>query len=187
MKDISEKDLIQLILNEPDNYRHIVDRYEEPLLRYIKRFLYVNSEDAQDIVQDVFIKAYRNLNSYNPRHKFSSWIYRIAHNEAVSFLRKNRKRKVEMVNDRENSVFENLASDLNIEEEYIKKDFFKKFKKALYSLDSKYRDVLVLKFMEEKDYNEISEILHIPSGTIGSLISRAKDKLRSIMGIYEKD
>jgi len=182
----TDKEIVKLVVEDSDNYRYLVERYEKKLLRYIKRLLYINTEDAEDILQEVFIKAYRNLNSYSPKYKFSSWIYRIAHNEAISFLRKNKKRRLEIVNDPEKNIFDTLASDLDLEKEYIEKDSEKEFENVLYKLDTKYRDILVLKFLEGKDYNEISEILHISSGTVGSLISRAKVKLKDLIELNGK-
>lgn len=182
----TDEEIVKLTVESSDNYRYLVERYEKKLLRYIKRLLYINTEDAEDILQEVFLKAYRNLNSYNPKYKFSSWIYRIAHNEAISFLRRNKKRKFEVVNDPEKNIFDTLASDLDLEKEYIEKDREKELEKVLYKLDAKYRDVLVLKFLEGKDYNEISEILHISAGTVGSLISRAKVKLKDLIELDGK-
>ncbi len=181
MLNKSDEEIVQMTLENINNYRYIIERYEGKLMRYIRGLLYVNTEDAEDILQEVFIKAYRNLNSFNPKYKFSNWIYRIAHNEAVSFLRKNKKRKLEIANDPEKDIFENLASDLDLEKEYMEEDSAERVGKILAKLDTKYRDVLVLKYLEGKDYNEISEILHIPSGTVGSLISRAKIKLKDMM------
>ncbi len=181
MKNISDAELVKRTLKDSKNYRPLVERYEKRLLYYVKNMVYVNEEDAQDIVQEAFIKGYRNLNSYNPKYKFSSWIYRITHNEAVSFLRKNKNRKFEIANDPEKSIFDTIASGLDLEKEYIKREGKGDLESALGKLDSRYREVMVLKFVEGMEYNEIADILHIPSGTIGSLISRAKVKLKELL------
>jgi len=181
-----DKEIVKLTLENPDNYRYLVERYEKKLLGYVKRLLYVNTEDAEDILQEVFLKAYRNLNSYNPKYKFSSWIYRITHNEAVSFLRKSKRRSLEIANNPNRNIFDTLPSGLDLEKECMEEDWKKEFEEALYRLDVKYREVLVLKFLEEKDYNEISEILRIPAGTVGSLISRAKVKLKDLIELDGK-
>jgi len=187
MHKLKDEKLVRLSLEDPKNYKHLVERYEGKLMGYIRRLLYVNTEDAQDILQEVFIKAYRNLNSFNPKYKFSNWIYRIAHNESVSFLRKNKRRRLEIANDPKKNIFENLASDLDLEKEYIERESAERVEKIFAKLDTKYRDVLVLKFLEGMDYNEISEILHIPSGTVGSLISRAKIKLKHMMNVDDEN
>lgn len=181
MKEKSDQQLVELTLKDIDSYKYLVERYERRLLSYIKSILYVNNEDAEDILQEVFIKAYRNLNSYNSKYKFSNWIYRIAHNESISFLRKNKNLMKNIPNSAENNIFDTLPSDIDLEKDILKESERERVTLLLKKLDSKSRDVLYLKYIEEKDYNEISEILHISSGTVGSLISRAKIKLKKLI------
>ena len=78
-----DEQLVQLSLNNQDYFYYLMKRYEIKLLRYIKRLTTVSPEEAKDIIQEIFIKVYRNLNGFNPKLKFSSWIYRIAHNEII--------------------------------------------------------------------------------------------------------
>ena len=177
----TDYEIVLQTLENVDDYKYLIERYEKKLFIYIQRILYVNKEDTEDILQEVFIKAYRNLNSYDPKYNFSSWIYRITHNEAISFLRANKKRQLDISNDMENNIFDTIASDIDIEKEAIKDWDSKRVHEVLAKLDSKYREVLVLKYIEEKDYNEISDILQIPSGTVGSLINRAKDKFKKLI------
>jgi len=177
----TDYEIVLQTLENVDDYKYLIQRYEKKLFIYIQRILYVNKEDTEDILQEVFIKAYRNLNSYNPQYQFSNWIYRITHNEAISFLRSNKKRQLEISNDMENSIFDTIASDIDIEKEAIKDWDSRRVHEILAKLDSKYREVLVLKYIEEKDYNEISDILQVPSGTVGSLINRAKDKFKKLV------
>jgi len=181
-KDLSDIEIVNLLKEDIDMYSVLIERYEKQLMVYVRRILFVSVEDAEDILQEIFIKVYRNINSYDPKYKFSSWIYRIAHNEGVSYLRsKKRKQISKNVSGGEDDIFEKIPSDIDIEGEYIKKDSQKTLAKALKKLDSKYREVLILRFFEEKEYNEISEILHIPSGTVASLINRGKEKLKILI------
>ena len=183
MLELSDQEVVKLTLEDNKNYKELVNRYENKLLRYIKRILYIGNEDAEDILQESFIKAYKNLNSYNSKYKFSSWIYRITHNEAISYLRKNiKKRNSDIKNDNEESILDNLASDLDLEAEMIKKDTKKIVNNALKSSDQKYRDVLILKFLEEMDYNEISNVLDMFIWYCW-LISRAKVKLKELIDL----
>lgn len=187
MSEKSDLQIIQDTLEDIDNYKYIVERYETRLLLYIQRILYVNDEDAQDILQEVFIKAYRNLNSYNPKYKFSNWIYRITHNESVNFLRKNKNLRKNISNDPDIDIFETIPSSIDIEKESIEESDKDDILSTISKLDKKYKDVLILKYLEEKDYNEISEILHISPGTVGSLISRGKVKLKKLIKKYGKN
>ena len=176
--DKTDEELVRFTLKDRENYRHLMQKYEDKLTRYIIRLTGVSSEDAEDILQGVFIKAYRNLNSFNPNLKFSSWIYRIAHNEAVTYLRRADTRP-KTINPEASSILVGLIkSNLDIEEAIDKKKMEEKLKETIQKLDQKYRDVLILKYIEGKDYREISDILRKPQGTVATLLKRAKEQLR---------
>ncbi|MGA2666745.1 MAG: RNA polymerase sigma factor [Patescibacteria group bacterium] len=167
----SDEKIVQLSLSDKENYLHLMRRYEPKLLRYIFRITNCSREDAEDILQEVFIKAYQNLNDFDQSLKFSSWIYRICHNEVISHWRKlnNSPKNVELF---DNDI--KLSSNAPIYKELDIKLNKEKIDEVLKKLPIKYRDVLVLRFFEEKDYGEIADILKSPLGTVGTLISRAK-------------
>lgn len=173
--DTTDEKLVALAIKEDRYYEVIVERYEKKLQRYIIRFINCSVEDAQDIMQEVFINAYRNLNGFNKDLKLSSWLYRIAHNEAVSHLRRISSRPTVIMEDEK---FEALASELNIENELGRKMEDAMLRQAIGSLDEKYRDAIVLRYLEEKNYEEISDILMKPLGSVSSLITRAKRLLQ---------
>jgi RNA polymerase sigma-70 factor (ECF subfamily) len=181
IKQLTDYELVLEVLSDLSNYQFVIERYSDKLIKYIQRLIYVNREDAEDILQEVFIKTYRNLNSYNPKYKFSSWIYRITHNEAISFLRSRQTKIPTVVNEFEKDVFAELVSDVNLEDEYISKATSQTVHQVLAKLDTKYRSVLVLRFIEDMDYNEISNTLQISVGTVGSLINRAKSKFKELI------
>ena len=172
--------MVQAALKNADDFLLIMEAYEKQLLVYIRRTCSASQEDAQDILQDVFIKAYRYLNSFDQDLKFSSWLYRIAHNQCIDWHRKN-KNKQTLSGEDSDTVFEKLASDLNLNDKIDKKLNKEKIHELLGELDKKYHDILVLKFLEEKDYNEISDILKMPLGTSATQINRAKKKFKSIL------
>lgn len=181
---LSDSQIVERVASDINAYKYIIERYESKLLRYIQRILYISSEDAEDILQEVFLKAYKNINGYDPKYKFSNWIYRIAHNEAISFLRK--KKTVTESNENED-IFDTIPSDINIEDEFVKDLKRKEVRDLLSKLDSKYREVLILRYFEDMGYNEISEVLHIPSGSVASLISRGKEKFKMLVQRYGKN
>ncbi len=180
----SDEDLVALSLKERDFFGCIVDRYEEKLFRYIRRITNVPVEDVEDLLQESFIKAYIHLNSFDPSLKFSSWIYRITYNHVVSSHRKRMVRPEGNSIDVENSVLENIASQEHIVDDIDKKERNKNLKYAIEKLDNKYKEVIILFFFEEKDYKEISDILEKPIGTISTLLSRSKKRLRQL---YDKE
>lgn len=174
----SDEDLIELTLKDPDFFSYIINRYQDKLSLYIRRISNINFEDAQDILQEVFLKIYLNLNDYNSSLKFSSWIYRIAHNQTISRHRHLKSRPEGNSLDLDEGLIDRLSSEEDILQELDKKISRKNIIKILNSLDKKYRDVLVLKFLEEKSYQEISDIIKKPSGTVASMINKAKEKFR---------
>lgn len=173
----TDEELAKESLTDESCYARLMERYERKLMRYVMRLVSLTKEDAEDVVQDVFIKTYLNLNDFDPSLKFSSWIYRIAHNETVSKLRKMKARP-QIVDGEDGEQFEKIVSEINTESELDRKYASEKVREALEKLDRKYREVLVLRFLEEKDYKEISDILKKPLGTVSVLLNRAKAKLK---------
>ena len=182
--EYTDIEIVEMTLKDLNSYKYIIDRYESKLLRYIQRVIFVSKEDAEDILQEVFIKAYRNLNGYDSKYSFSSWIYRIAHNEAISFLRK-KKKVIEGNGDIE--IFERISSGEDIEDDFISELKRKEVRGLLSKLDPKYREVLILRYFEDMEYNEISDILHTSIGNVSSLINRGKGKFKMLIERYGKN
>ena len=169
----TDENLAFLVLKNQNYFLCIVERYQEKLFYYIKRISNLSPEEIEDLLQEIFIKVYKNLNDFDQSLKFSSWIYRIAHNQVISNFRKTKSRP-QIIWDEDKNILENIKSEFNIEKE-IDNDFLKKHVNTILNkLDEKYKEVLVLKFLEEKNYQEISDILKKPTGTIGTLLHRAK-------------
>ena len=172
---LTDEALIHLTLNNDKNYyRYIVDRYTEKLSRYTRRITSLDDDDIKDIIQTTFIKAYTNLNDFDITLSFSSWIYRITHNETITFIRKNKHTVRLQIEDDDLNIFENIADEANLEIEFDIKIKQEEVKKKLNSISAEYREILILRFFEEKSYQEISDILKKPIGTISTMIHRAK-------------
>ena len=172
---ISDEQIVDKVRQgDNESYSEIVKRYKDKLLRYIRRLSY-NSNEAEDILQDVFIKAYKNLYSFNIKKKFSSWIYRIAHNETINHIKKNKREKAVMV-----EIDFDVADKIDLNKELISKDLKKELSGYISKLKLKYRESIILHYFEEKSYEEISDILRIPTSSVGTLIHRAKKKLKKI-------
>ena len=172
--EISDKKLVKLSLENQDYSLYIMRRYEAKLLRYIRRISNLDNDDAQDILQEVFIKTYNNLNNFDPSLKFSSWIYRITHNSVISNFRKLKARQQKILWDDNPEFIKNIASELDLERELNNKLNKEIILKILEKLDFKYKEILELRFLEEKTYDEISDILKKPTGSVATLINRAK-------------
>lgn len=178
----SDKQLVRLTLKNPDYFECLMERYEEKLFRYIRRITNLDKESAEDLLQEVFLKVYRNLNDYDPDFSFSSWVYRITHNEAISAIRKLKARPetINLKNDEGVDFLNIIPSDIDLRRDYIRKELALKVRKLINQLPEKYRTVLILKFLEEKSYEEIADILQKPSGTVATLINRAKEQFRKL-------
>jgi len=168
----SDEEIVKkVIAGDKLAYENIIERYQAKLVRYVSYLLKDNTE-AEDVVQDTFIKAYMNLNSLNLSKKFSSWIYRIAHNESVNKLIKRKWIS--------NFDFELFSTDLSVEEHFEKEEIKNWIALCLDKVDIKYKEPLVLYYLEDKSYDEISTILRIPVGTVGTRINRGKKLLKTI-------
>lgn len=156
-------------------YGILIERYEEKLTRYIRRFTQVD-DDISDIIQVVFVKAYTNLLSFDSTRSFNAWLYRIAHNEAVNYLKKRSGEKVSFID------FDSLLPHLFADEESHtlaeKEETRRHLEKALHGVSPKYREVLVLYYFDDFSYEEIADVLHIPRSTVGVRIQRGKDALK---------
>jgi RNA polymerase sigma-70 factor (ECF subfamily) len=170
-----DEDLVQKIIEgHKELFYHLVTRYEKKLKRYVLTVTNRKSE-VEDIVQTVFLKAYKNLPTFNNNLKFSSWLYRIAHNESINLIGSSFiQRFVSFPNWFDGGKSENLEE--KIDDEQLRK----KLKNCVEQLSIKYKEPLVLFYYEEKTYEEISDILRIPVRNVGVLIHRAKLQVKKI-------
>ena len=177
----TDEELVALTIENQDFFSCLVDRYSEKLTRYIMRISASTREDAEDLLQEIFVKAYRYLNDFNQSLKFSSWIYRIAHNQVISQWRKTKSRPQVIKFEADEDFLKFIANDENLALDTERKLESEEVRQLVDVLDEKYREVLILKFIEGKDYKEISDILKKPLGTIATLINRAKKQLKKII------
>ena len=172
-EDTDESIVARIVAGDVDAYAEIVLRYEAKLHRYVT-YLCHNHTMADDVVQDTFIKAYQNLNGFNPHYKFSPWIYRIAHNETMNAIKKIRYTTDDI------DELPDQHYDQGVEE-LIDSDILKQHVRGcLDKLDSKYREVVQLVYFEHMKYDEASDVLRVPTSTIGVWLSRAKAQLKEL-------
>lgn len=178
----TDEELVELVLIDSDNYSCLVNKYSQGLRRYVIR-LGSRSTDAEDVLQEVFLSAYLHLNDFDKSLKFSSWIYRIAHNETISMFRKHNVKPTIELTDLEPWQELLLGGDpgARVDQELLRA----RVNKILDQLDEKYREILVLKFFEDKDYTEMSDILKKPMGTIATLVNRAKKQFLKLAEISD--
>ena len=172
-KELTDEEIIEKVrTSNQDLYAVIIDRYQKKLIRFAYNLI-KNEERAADTVQESFIKAFINLNSFNIKKKFSSWIYRIVHNQAINLAKKYQK---------ETPLLENwdFKSNDDIEKDFEEKETKEKVEKCLKEIPLLYSEPLSLHYIDEKSYEEISDILRIPMGTVATRINRAKKLMKNI-------
>jgi len=178
----SDEELVQLTLSDKEYFGVLVDRYEAKLTRYIARLGIRQLEDQQDVLQEIFLKAYRNLNGFDTSLRFSSWIYRITHNEAISWYRKQNVRpEGHLIGDSDELLMLLKSKEESVDEQFDKMINVKELNKALEKIDEKYREVIIFRFFDDKEYEEISDILEIPVGSVGTLLHRGKKQLATAL------
>ena len=180
MVELSDAELVRAALADAAAYGRLINRHEAKLRRYVRRILAGQASASDDVLQDVFIKAYVNLNDFDQARAFAPWLYRIAHNEAISHLRKS-SAGIQFVSGEDAQFFlEQIADPEDPASLFWKNRSYDQLQKSLGELDAKYRDVLVLRYLEGQSYDEISEILRLPSGTVATLLKRGLARLRDI-------
>jgi RNA polymerase sigma-70 factor (ECF subfamily) len=176
-QDLSEEAIIRKTQSDTDYFACLVMRYENRLLTYIRKIAQISQQEAEDILQESFIKVWKNLFSFHSSMKLENWIFRIVHNETISFMRKKTsfgknntieiKDDIMTVNEEEKNSSE--PENINAMIEHVL---------PLLKLD--YRNILVLKYLEDKSYEEISDILKIPEGTVAIRLHRAKKAFKKL-------
>ncbi|MCK4656684.1 MAG: sigma-70 family RNA polymerase sigma factor [candidate division Zixibacteria bacterium] len=162
--------------------------YEALLARHNKAIFHVvmkivrNREEAQDLVQETFMKAFNALASYRSEYRFSTWLYKIAANCAIDFIRKKRIEALSLdkpIETKDGRVeFEVPDSSWNPEQDLVRKQKLKSIEEAIDSLPDKYREVIIYRHKDDKPYEEIADILKVPVGTVKARIFRARELLK---------
>jgi RNA polymerase sigma-70 factor (ECF subfamily) len=160
-----------------ESFSFLVERYEKKLKRYAKKFL-ANPEDINDIAQEIFIKAYVNIKSFDAEKKFSPWIYRIAHNELINMLKKKEKSPLPFFDA--DTLFPHPVSREETDKKTREEETKRVLNKCLKEIHPKYREPLLLFYAESLSYNEIAEVMHVPVSTVGVRLKRGKKMLKSL-------
>jgi RNA polymerase sigma-70 factor (ECF subfamily) len=174
LNKFSDEDLVKEVLRDPENLIFLIDRYWEQLFYFVKRISYFSPDDIEDILQEVFIKVYRNINSFDSSYKFSTWVFQITRNTTIDAIRRKAVRPQEFSFDQGDLKQILVESGLGIEEKIVNKEKMKKVEEVIKSLPFKYREVMILKFLEEKSYEEIVDVIRKPKGTVASLLNRGR-------------
>ncbi len=174
----------RVIRGDVDAFSVLVNRYQDRIhsvaLNYVS-----NPEDAMDVTQEAFLKAYTKLRSFDSASAFYTWLYRIAINTAIDFLRKRKSRPAESLDDEKFSEigFEPVSKDPTTDPERVatRAEQARTLRSAIASLSDKLRSVIVLHDVEGLSQEEVAEILKVPIGTVKSRVSRGRAELRYLL------
>lgn len=189
-KDLSDHELIEAAkLGDEDAFAEIVSRYRNQITNYLYRFLN-DYEEAVDLAQETFVRVYFAMERYHTKYAFSTYIYKIASNLAISELRKRKRRKTFSLTglfqtDQEDTTEYQPPDEKNLPDENVVEDEQREvIERAIAALPDKYRAPIVLRDVEEKSYEEVAEILDLGLGTTKSRISRGRKLLREKLEHY---
>jgi len=168
-----DSELVKLCLaGDKLSFGLLVDKYQKPIFNIIYRMCH-NLEDARDIAQRVFIRAFQRLDTFDCNKKFFSWLCRIAINESLNFLKQQKKMVEIPVSMPIGEKGPEQMLDGNEQREQMRK--------ALMEIESKYRILIILKHFQNFSYDQMSEIMHLPVKTIKSRLYSARQKLGQIL------
>ena len=164
-------------------YTELTQKYQKPLYFHVRKMIR-NPYFAEDLVQDIFLKAFKSLKNYKNDYAFSTWLYRIATNHTIDYLRKKKLETLSIHADESDDTHATIQladEDSFTDEPMIKRERKNKVHEAIDQLPEKYKEVILKRHIEEKSYQEISEEMDIPLGTVKAHIFRARELLYKYM------
>jgi len=160
-------------------FEELVRRYQRPIAAYVYRMV-GDYDAALDLTQEVFIKVYNSLTRYRAEFKFSTWIYKIAHNAAIDHLRRHAVREQALTTslDGERREISIASRRLTPEQESERKERCSEIEAVVQMLPSAYRELIVLRHSHDLSYDEIAEVTGLPLGTVKNRLFRAREAMR---------
>lgn len=165
-----------------ESFELLVERYQRPIIAYVYRFL--NDYDSSlDVAQEVFIKVYNSLDRYSSDYKFSTWLYRIAHNAAIDHIRRNSRKEHSIEAENEGGTYQLQleSSRPNPEQDRQRSEWRTEIESVVKCLPAAYRELIVLRHGNDLSYVEIAEITDLPLGTVKNRLFRAREMMREML------
>ena len=180
-----EKLILRFQEGDINAYNELVKRYKDRLLNFVLRY-FNNVEQAEDVVQDTLIKLYTHASYYKNVAKFSTWIFTIAKNNALTELRKNKRKKTDSLWTDDGQVIDINSKEESLDSKVQNEIALDQLNKFLDEIPENFRMAVVLRDFQELSYEEISKILEIPIGTIKSRINRGRIQLAEKMKHFKE-
>lgn len=173
--------IVDAVNGRADGFEELVRRYQRPITGYVFRML-GNYESSLDVTQEVFIKVYNSLRKYSPEYKFSTWLYRIAHNAAIDHMRRNpiSAQSIEAENADGTYQIQLESSQPSPEQDQERREWRTEIDAVVKCLPPAYRDLILLRHSRDLSYDEIAEITGLPLGTVKNRLFRAREMMREM-------
>ena len=169
------------IVGREDSFEELVRRYQRPITNYVFRML-GNYDAALDVTQEVFIKVYNSMARYSAEYKFSTWLYKIAHNASIDYLRRNHNNVQSLEAESEDGTYQVQyeSKHLSPEQERERSEWREEIATVVKRLPSGYRELILLRHTQDLSYDEIAEVTNLPLGTVKNRLFRAREMMREI-------
>jgi RNA polymerase sigma-70 factor (ECF subfamily) len=184
-----DKKLIKRTINgEKNAFETIIKKYQKPLFNYIRRMV-GEQELAMDFTQEVFLKTYSSLHTYQSSYKFSTWLFKIASNYLIDYWRKKKLDTFSIdqkhKNDSYNLTFQVPDNESSISKKFELNEMKAKIEQVLEKIPASLRELFIWRHINELSYQEIAEIKDLPEGTIKNRIFQAKERVRNLLGEFK--
>lgn len=186
MKEITDEFILSLLANQSSyerGFKLLMTQYQEPLYRHIRR-LVIDHDDADDVLQNTFIKVFKSVERFEGKSKLFTWLYRIATNEAITFLNNKNKKNTDTLDDPSNNY---LTNQLRADVFFDGDDIQIKLQQALATLPDKQRLVFNMRYYDEMPYDEMSNILNTSEGALKASYHHAVKKIEAFFKGVEID
>jgi len=173
--------IAKAIRGREDGFEELVRRYQRPITNYVYRML--NDYDSSlDVTQEVFIKVYNSLKKYSSEYKFSTWLYRIAHNAAIDHMRRNTVNQQSLETENGDGAYQLQIESPNPTPEQDRElsEWRTEIEAVVKCLPTAYRDLILLRHSRDLSYDEIAEVTQLPLGTVKNRLFRAREMMREI-------
>ncbi len=182
LRDLTDGELLaEAIAGREDSFEELVRRYQRPITNYVYRMV-GNYDGALDVTQEVFIKVYNSMHRYSSEYKFSTWLYKISHNAAIDYLRRNSSHEQSLESETSDGAFqmqfESKRPSPELERE--RSEWRQEIASVVKCLPTGYRELIVLRHTHDLSYDEIAEITNLPLGTVKNRLFRAREMMRDL-------
>lgn len=182
IRDLTDVELIaDAVGGREDRFEELVRRYQRPIIGYVFRML-GDYEASLDVSQEVFIKVYNSLARYSSEYKFSTWLYRIAHNAAIDHLRRNSINPQSIETENADGSYQlQIESPLpNPEQDRERSEWRTEIEAVVKCLPTAYKELILLRHSQDLSYDEIAQVTQLPLGTVKNRLFRAREMMRDI-------